>query len=179
MRSQFPNPGNLIGLRGPHHKHQLVGSGPGLCFLNHRFKQLLRLIINVLSLKIGTAGVARQCQQNDPLTGIIKERQYRIVTHIRGHRDGIEVEACCRRIEESTGVKARRVADVAALGIGNGETIFRDVVQRFLQTLPAAWPLRFIERNIGFVGHGIGRSGIDNGFVEFKNRVGYVNQMRR
>ena len=56
-------------------------------------------------------------------------------------------------------------------GISNGENIFWNILQSFLQRLPPFYTLRFIKRQIWFVGYTKIFCGINDLLVKFKYRI--------
>ena len=137
------------------------------------------LITRIEQLEVEGPLVGGQRQEDDPLALDGQERLHTVGTHIGGHGDGVEVEVAFG-VEEGTGIALAGVADVAALGVGNGEDGLAQLVEivhgelELAQTLDAEG---LVEGQIGLVGHTVVDGGIDDGTVEAENAVLGVAQM--
>ena len=85
-------------------------------------------------------------------------------------------------LEEGAGIKLRRVADVASLGVSDDKLVGvlrSEVSHCLLEGGQSLYAQALIEGQIGLVSHAIGRCRVDDRFVEGENRVFLVQQMLR
>ena len=164
IRNDFPHLGKVFGFRGTHYVHHPLGRGP----LSGRFEHfpIQRLSAGQGSeLEIASAGVGGQGEQHDPLALELQERSYRVAPHVRSYGYRIEIH----RLEKCPGVQGGSIADVGALGVGDGQhvrVVGTEIGDGLFQSLPSGRSARFEEGGIGLVGHAVGCSGVDDGAAE-------------
>ena len=86
------------------------------------------------------------------MSGIVEKRLYAVFAHVRSYRYGIDVEM----FEKTTGIHFRRVAYVAAFGIGDDElvgVVSFDITDGFFKGFPALDTETFVKCQIRFVCH--------------------------
>ena len=130
-------------------------------------------------LEVAASGIGCEREQNHPLALIVHERLHAVKTHVRGHGDCIHTHV----LEKRAGVERRGVADVAALGVGYDELvgiILADIPDSAVKCLPARpHSETLVEGCVGFIGHAVRCGGVDDGFVEGKNRILFVEKVLR
>ena len=99
--------------------HHVLLVAPLLGGLEHTLVEGCAVVV-LGELEVEGPLVGGQRQEDDPLALDGQERLHTVGTHIGGHGDGVEVEVAFG-VEEGTGIALAGVADVAALGVGNGE----------------------------------------------------------
>ena len=167
--------GEEAALCGADHVHHAVWSGPLLRRAQHPFKQALTGFV-LGQLEVVRALVACQGEQDDPFPVVVEEGGHAVFSHVRGHRQGVEVHL----FKEGTGVHGRRVADVAPLGVSYDElvgVVLFQVGYRLLEGGPAFQPAAFIEGEVRLVGHAVGGRSVDDGLVEGKDGVLFAEQV--
>ncbi len=164
----------LLRVRRPHHKHQIAGAAPLLRSSDHLIVQRRSVFLR-RELKIGAAGIRCERQHNGPLSWKFQKRRHRIAAHVRRHRYRIKAVF----FKKSLRIQPRGIADVAALGIRNGENARRHTVHGSGQRMPAVWTQGFKKSEIGFVGHTEIVRCLNDGFIKFKNRVVQLQQVGR
>src|ERR1041385_54374 len=101
---------------------------------------------------------------------MFEKRLHRIAAHIRRNRDRVRSHL----LEEGPSIHVRSISDISTLGIRYHKmigVIYLDILDRLRKTFKALQSMRLIERAVRLVAHAINMRGIDNCFVEGKDRV--------
>ena len=97
----------------------------------------------------------------------------RIEAHVRRHGGGVEAEVLEHRLR----IHQRGVADVAALGVADGDHLRGNGVQRATDDLMSIDAHGFIERQVELVALHEVRGGLDDGAVEGDHRLHAAAEM--
>ena len=169
MGNNTANVFEQFALRGPHDIHQMLIRAPRLTGFQHFLKQTLPRGER-RKLKILAARIAGERQHNYPLSRITQERFHAVFAHIGCHGQRIYGIG----FEKRFGIARTGIADVAALGIGDDEmvrTVHLQIVDGAFKGLQSLEPVALIKSQVGFVGHTKRCRCIDDGLVEFEDRV--------
>ena len=165
-----------IGLGGSDDVHHIVRCAPLLRFLQHFLEEVAVVVFGLDELEVEGAFVGGKCQQDNPFAVVDGKWRHGVFAHIGGYGHRVEIEVALG-VEEGFGILLRGVANVAALGVGNGKCfVFKavEVIHSLLELDKAFDAGGFVEGQVGFVGHGVGQGGVDDGLVEKEDAVFFV-----
>ena len=155
---------------GANDEHGVDGCAPFLHAFHHVFEQ--RCIVFVFNhLEVEGAFIGSKSEHHGPFVLKFEEWFYGVFAHVGSDGDGVDTHL----IEECASVHTGGVAYVAAFSVGNDELVrivLSDVLTSLLEGTEAVGAERFVEGQVGFVGHGVGGGGIDYGFVELEQALG-------
>ena len=120
--------------------------------------------------------VAGKSQQDDPLALISEEGRNAVLAHVRCHCDSIQVHF----LEEGTCIHGTGIAYVTTLGIGDDElvgVVLPQIGNGLLKGYPALDTHALIECKVGFIGYAVRCCSIDNGLVEGKHGIFFLQQV--
>lgn len=167
--------GKEAALRGAYDVHHTVCSGPLLRCAQYFLEQPLTCFV-LGQLEVVRTFVAGQRQEYDPFPVVAEERGHAVLSHVGSHCQCVEIHL----FEERAGIHGRRVADVAAFGVGNDELlgiVLFQVADRLFKGGPAFQSSALVKGEVRLVGDAVGGRGVDDSLVEGKDGVVLAEQV--